>query len=93
MAHVVTDVESAASPERVLAALTDFRRGGSSCGRTFNRTYFKVGSVGAQSADVTEGSPVFGGVWERGRYDWSHPGIVRIDVEDSNAFKPGSFWV
>src|SRR5262249_18359700 len=49
--------------------------------------------LGEQSAEVTEGSPAFGGIWERGRYDWSQPGTVRIDVQDSNAFKPGSFWV
>jgi len=35
---------------------------------------------------------LFGGVWERAHYDWSQPGRVRIDVQDSNAFQPGSYW-
>ena len=36
---------------------------------------------------------IFGGVWERSRYDWSRPGTVRLEVKDSNAFEPGSFWL
>ena len=58
-----------------------------------DRSYFKLGPVDDTSAEVTEGSPVFGGVWERSRYDWSRPGTVRIEVEDLNAFQPGSYWV
>jgi hypothetical protein len=92
MAHVVTDVDTTASPERVLAALTDFSPRRLELWPNIDRKYYKVNDVGAQSAEVTEGSPVFGGVWERARYDWSRPGTVRIDVQDSNAFQPGSFW-
>jgi hypothetical protein len=93
MAHVVTEVDTTASPDRVMAALTDFSPHRLELWPNIDRNYFNVSNVGEQSAEVTEGSPVFGGVWERGRYDWSRPGTVRIDVEDSNAFKPGSFWV
>jgi Polyketide cyclase / dehydrase and lipid transport len=93
MAHVVTDLDTTASPEQVLAALTDFSPRRFELWSNIDRDYFALGAIGQQSAEVTEGSPVFGGVWERGRYDWSRPDTVRIDVQDSNAFKPGSFWI
>jgi len=35
---------------------------------------------------------LFGYVWERLRYDWSEPGVVKGTVEKSNLFKPGSTW-
>jgi hypothetical protein len=93
MAHVVTDVDTTASPERVIDALTDFSPRRLELWPNIDRRYFKVGTVGEHSAEVTEGSAVLGGVWERGRYDWSRPGIVRLEVQDSNAFRPGSSWV
>ena len=93
MAHVVTDIDTKASSERVIDALTDFSARRFELWPNNDRQYFKLGPHGKQSAEVTEGSPAFGGIWERGRYDWSHPGTVRIEVQDSNAFKPGSFWV
>jgi hypothetical protein len=93
MAHVVTDLETTASPERVIGALTDFSPRRFELWPNVDRNYFKLESSGEASAEVTEGSPVLGGVWERGRYDWSRPGTVRIDVTDSNAFQPGSFWI
>jgi hypothetical protein len=92
MAHVVVDADTTASPERVLDALTDFSPHRLELWPNIDRNYYKVGTLGEQSAEVTEGSPVLGGVWERGRYDWSRPGTVRIEVQDSNAFQPGSTW-
>lgn len=92
MAHVITELDTTASPERVIAALTDFSPRRLDLWPNIDRKYYRVNNVGDYSADVTEGSPVFGGVWERGRYDWSRPGTVRIEVEDSNAFQPGSYW-
>lgn len=93
MAHVVTDLDTTASPERVIGALTDFSPRRFDLWPNVDRNYFKLESSGESSAEVTEGSPVLGGVWERSRYDWSRPGTVRIDVTDSNAFQPGSFWI
>ena len=93
MAHVVTDLDTTASPERVLGALTDFSPRRFELWPNVDRKYFRLESAGDSTAEVTEGSPVFGGVWERSRYDWSRPGTVRIDVIDSNAFEPGSFWI
>jgi hypothetical protein len=93
MAHVITDRDTSASPERVIGALTDFSSKRLYLWPNLAPKYFKVESSAATSAEVTEGSAGFGGVWERSRYDWSRPGTVRIDVQDSNAFEPGSSWV
>jgi hypothetical protein len=44
-------------------------------------------------ADVTEGNPwPIGLVWERLRYDWSEPGVLKGTVVESNIFKAGSTW-
>jgi hypothetical protein len=93
MAHVVTDVDTTASPEQVIGALTDFSPRRLELWPNIDRAHYRVDKRGEQSAEVTEGSPAFGGIWERARYDWSRPGTVRLDVQDSNAFEPGSFWM
>jgi hypothetical protein len=93
MAHVIADRDTAASPELVLAALTDFSSKRLDLWPNLDGKYYEVQSSGATTADVTEGSSGFGGVWERSHYDWSSPGTVRIDVQDSNAFEPGSYWL
>jgi hypothetical protein len=54
--------------------------------------YYQVRAVHATSAEATEGSAFFGGVWEHAHYDWSHPGEITIMVQSSNAFTSGSFW-
>ena len=93
MAHVVTERDTSASPERVIGALTDFSSRRLELWPNLDPKYFELEDSGATSAEVLEGSNSFGGVWERSHYDWSHPGTVRIDVQDSNAFQPGSYWV
>ena len=92
MAHVIADRDTTASPESVIGALTDFSSRRPQLWPNLDPKYFELGDVGATSADVTEGSHGFGGVWERAHYDWSRAGTVRIDVQDSNAFEPGSYW-
>ena len=93
MAHVVTDLDTTASPERVIGALTDFSPKRFELWPNLDTKYYELESSDASSAEVMEGSGAFGGVWERSHYDWSRPGTVRIDVQDSNAFEPGSYWV
>jgi hypothetical protein len=92
MAHVIADADTTVSTDRVLRALTDFSPRRFELWPNVDRNYFKLGAVRDTSAEVTEGSGVFGGVWERGVYDWSMPGTVRIEVKDSNTFQPGSYW-
>jgi polyketide cyclase/dehydrase/lipid transport protein len=89
MAHVSVDADTTVPAQMVLGALTDFSEGRVELWPNIDRKYYKVHDVGRTSAEVTEGSR---GVWERTRYDWSEPGTVRIQVQDSNAFSPGSWW-
>jgi hypothetical protein len=90
MAHVSAEMSTPVPAQAILAALTDFSDRRVDLWPNIDRKYYKVHDVQRTTADVTEGSK---GVWERTRYDWSEPGKVRIEVEDSNAFRPGSWWV
>jgi hypothetical protein len=57
-----------ATPEQLLAALTDFGPGRSQVFPNSHDDELKVHDLGADHADVTEGG---GGAWERLHYDWS----------------------
>ena len=55
--------------------------------------FLQMHEIGDTFAEVTEGNPwPIGHVWERLRYDWSQPNMLRGTVVDSNLFKPGSTW-
>ena len=92
MARVSVEVTSPTSANVVLGALTDFSPRRPELWPNISARLYQVHSVGESEAEVTEGSAAFGGVWERARYDWSEPGVVLIEVEDSNAFAAGSWW-
>ena len=79
-------------PDRFINALTDFSERRSSWWPNLDPHRFQVHALGPTTAQVTEGASFAGGIWERGTYDWSTPGVVRFDVEESNAFAAGSFW-
>jgi polyketide cyclase/dehydrase/lipid transport protein len=85
-------VAAAVPPERVLAALTDFSDRRPDLWPTLARHYYKVLQVGPTSADVTEGSSVFGGIWGREHYDWSTPGVVTATLVESTIAEPGGTW-
>ena len=78
-------------PERFVAALTDFGPGRSEVWGNVDPAALTVHERGDTWAEVTEGSAT-GGIWQRLRYDWSVPGVVTLDVVDSNAFGRGSRW-
>jgi hypothetical protein len=90
MAHVTVDADSSVPSQAVIDALTDFSDARIELWPNIDRSFYRVHAVDRTSAEVTEGSK---GIWERTRYDWSQPGQVRIDVQDSNAFRPGSWWL
>lgn len=90
MAHVSADKDTTLPAQAFIGALTDFSDRRIELWPNIDRKYYKVHDVARTSAEVTEGSR---GVWERTRYDWSEPGKVRIQVQDSNAFRPGSWWL
>ena len=81
------------SPERVLAAAHDFSERRADLWPDVHVEHLRVHEEGETFAEVTEGNPwPIGHVWERLRYDWSTPGVVKGTVVDSNIFKPGSSW-
>jgi len=92
MARVSGEVTSSTPADLVLQALIDFSPRRPELWPNLSPKLYQVHSVGQTEAEVTEGSAFLGGVWERTRYDWTEPGVVLIEVEDSNAFAAGSWW-
>lgn len=70
-----------ATPEQVLAGLTDFGPGREEIFGRSADSYLKVHQQGPHDADVTEGSS---GIWERLHYDWTDPHCVVMTTTDSN---------
>ncbi len=85
--------ETSVSPERVLEAARDFSARRAELWRDVYTEHMTVHESGDTWADVTEGNPwPIGLVWERLRYDWSEPGVLKGAVVDWNLFKAGSTW-
>jgi hypothetical protein len=94
MPRVEFDVSSATvPPEKFIGALTDFSPARADVWPNIDAEHLKVHEVGDTTADVTEGSSLAGGVWERNKYDWSTPGTVKVETTESNTWKPGSSWL
>jgi hypothetical protein len=72
-----------ATPEQIVAGVTDFGPGRSQLFPRSADGYLKVHSQSATEADVTEGS---GGIWERLHYDWSDPNKIVMTTTDSNTW-------
>ena len=86
-------LHSRLTPAAVLAALTDFGPSRSEVWPNVDSAHFKVHGQGPGWAEVTEGSSVAGGVWERERYSWDAAyGTVAVETLDSNTWGPGSRW-
>ena len=92
MATVHVRADTSVPPERIRTALTDFTDRRPDYWPNLDRSFYQVHAVGDTWAEVTEGAAFAGGIWERSRYDWSSPEVVRLEVTDSNAFRPGSYW-
>jgi hypothetical protein len=93
MAHIHFQLETRASPSDVLAALVDFGPRRAKVWPNIDDEHFKVHSQGPGWAEVTEGSSVAGGVWEREKYTWdATAGAVVVQTLDSNTWGPGSRW-
>jgi hypothetical protein len=93
MPRIEFDVDTRVPSDRFIAALTDFSPRRAEIWPNIDAQHLKVHEVGPDWADVTEGSSLAGGVWERNRYDWSTPGTVRVETTESNTWRPGSFWL
>jgi hypothetical protein len=86
-------LQSSLAPEAVLTALTDFGPSRAEAWPNIDSAHFKVHDQGPGWAEVTEGSSVAGGVWERERYSWdATTRTVAIETLDSNTWGPGSRW-
>jgi len=87
------EVQSSLAPEALLAALTDFGPSRAEVWPNIDSAHFKLHDQGPGWAEVTEGSSVAGGVWEREPYPWNAgAGAVAIETLDSNTWGPGSRW-
>jgi len=83
--------ETSVPPERVLAAAHDFSERRERIFPAVSTKRLEVHELGETSADVTEGTragPIVN--WERCRYDWSQPGVVKAPVTDSNVYDPSA---
>ena len=76
-----------ATPEQLVAGITDFGPGRSELFPNSTDEYLEVHDQGPDQADVTEGSS---GVWERLHYDWSDPNRIVMTTTDSNAWANSS---
>jgi hypothetical protein len=83
---------TSATPERVIAAATDFTEDRPQWWPNLDPAAYRPMSVAETGAEAMEGSAVLGGIWAHERYDWSRPGVVRAEVADSNVFATGSSW-
>jgi len=93
MAQVHFQLETKLAPSAVLAALTDFGPRRSQVWPNIDEQHFKLHGQGPGWAEVTEGSSVAGGVWEREKYSWdATTGTVSVETMDSNTWGPGSRW-
>ncbi len=84
--------DTGASHDAIVKALTDFSARRAELFPNVDTDHLQVHSVGANEADVTEGSSVLGGIWERNHYDWSTPGVLKVETTDSNTWANGSSW-
>jgi hypothetical protein len=92
--RITVTAATSASPERVLAlAGTDFSADRATVWSNVAVKRLAVHERADTYAEVSEGATgIAWFAWERTRYDWSRPGIVKQTVLDSNVLEPGSIW-
>ena len=83
MSTIHLNQTTTATPEQILAGLTDFGPGRKELFGNSTDEYLQVHDQSPGHADVTEGSR---GVWERLRYDWTDPTHVVMTTTDSNVW-------
>ena len=90
MATIRYAADGAVSPERFIAALTDFGERRPALWPNLDAKYYELHELGDTWADVTEGTDLLGGVWAHERYDWSEPGHVQLRLVEAVDFSPGT---
>src|ERR1700693_3206058 len=93
MAEIHFRLQTKLAPSAVLAALADFGPRRAKVWPNIDEQHFNLHGQGPGWAEVTEGSSVAGGVWERERYSWD-AGVRTVAIETlaSNTWGPGSRW-
>ena len=86
---LTTTVESDVAADTIRRGLLDFSDQRPERWPQLDPKTYQVHWVDETSAEVTEGSP-FPKVWNRERYDWSHPTIITWTAQESNFCTPGS---
>lgn len=89
MALVCYEADGAPTPQRFIAALTNFTDRRPAVWPGLSPKLYRVHDVGDTWAEATEGTDVLGGIWARERYDWSTPGVVTIRCLESPYFRAG----
>lgn len=90
MAKIHYEADGRVSPERFIAALTDFSERRPELWPNLDTRFYRLHELGDSWAEVTEGSDLFGGIWAREHYDWSEPGRVQLRLVASPHFKAGT---
>ena len=91
MARIHYEADGDVSPDRFIAALTDFSSLRPELWPNLSPECYSVHQVGDTWADVQEGTQVAGGcIWARERYDWSEPGRVTLTLAEAASFRPGT---
>ena len=90
MASIHYEADGAISPERFIAALTDFSARRPELWPNLDAKFYRLHELGDTWAEVTEGTDVLGGIWAREHYDWSEPGHVQLRLVESPHFKAGT---
>jgi hypothetical protein len=93
MARIHFHLDTRLAPGAVLAAITDFGPRRAQVWPNIDDQHFQLHDQGPGWAEVTEGSSVAGGVWEREKYTWdASTRAVAVETIDSNTWGPGSRW-
>jgi len=91
VARIRYEADGEVSPDRFVAALTDFSTQRPELWPNLSPACYVVHEVGRTWADVQEGTLVAGScVWARERYDWSEPGRVTLTLIEAASFRPGT---
>ena len=90
MAKIHYEADGTISPERFIAALTDFSDHRPDVWPNLDTKYYRLHELGDTWAEATEGTDVLGGIWAREHYDWSEPGHVQLRLVESPHFKAGT---
>ncbi|MFD6136233.1 hypothetical protein [Isoptericola sp. NPDC060257] len=84
-------LDSSLDAAEAFGVLTDFTAARPEAWPTIDAEHFEVHGLGADWADVTEGTA---SAWEHARYEWDAPARrVVITTLDSKVFGPGGGWV